>query len=115
MSAAEIDAYLETVPEPQRTTLTALRATLRSLLPTGEEGMAYGAPAFRVDGKAIAGFASFTGHCSYLPMSGNVVASLGDELAGYKTSKGAVQFPVAEPLPKPLVRKLVAARQAELA
>lgn len=115
MSSSEIDAYLASVPEPQRTTLGTLRATLRSVLPTAEEGMAYGAPAFRVEGKAVAGFAAYERHCSYLPMSGSVLTTLADEVAGYETSKGALKFPVDAPLPKALVTKLVAARQAEIA
>jgi uncharacterized protein YdhG (YjbR/CyaY superfamily) len=109
-----IDDYLEALDEPTRSTLRALRATLRDLLPHAEECLAYGAPAFKVDGKTIAGFAAYKHHLSYLPHSGSVLASLGDELAGYATSKGALKFAVDTPLPRSLVEKLVAARLREL-
>jgi len=114
MSVAEVDEYLAAVPEPQRTTLNALRRTLRSLLPDADEGIGYGVPVFRVDAKGVAGFAAYATHCSYLPMSGSVLGALGDEVAGYRTSKGALQFAVDEPLPQTLVETLVRARQAEI-
>lgn len=114
MSSAEIDAYLAAVPEPQRTTLSSLRSTLQSLLPTADEGIAYGVPAYRVDGVAVAGFASYARHCSYFPMSGSVLSTVSASVEGYRTSKGALQFAIDAPLPTTLVRTLVKARLAEL-
>jgi uncharacterized protein YdhG (YjbR/CyaY superfamily) len=115
MSAEEIDAYLDAVPEPQRSTLVALRTSLRALLPHAEEGLAYGVPTFKVDGVGVAGFASYQRHCSYFPMSGGILAALADQLTGYTTSKGALKFPVDRPLPTPTVRTLVKSRLAEIA
>jgi uncharacterized protein YdhG (YjbR/CyaY superfamily) len=115
MSVSDVDAYLDGLDDPQRTTLAILRWTLRSLLPEAEEAMSYGVPTFKVAGKAVAGFAAYRDHCSYLPMSGSVLSSLGDEVAGYSTSKGALKFPVDEPLPRELVTVLVSQRQAEIA
>lgn len=114
MGSAEIDEYLAAVDEPGRSTLEALRATLLRLLPDAEEGIAYGAPAYRVDGKVIAGFTAAKQHLSYLPHSGDVLATLGDAVAGFATSKGALRFPLDEPLPEALVKQLVAARRAEV-
>lgn len=114
MSAQDVDAYLAGVPEPQRSTLSQVRATLADLLPDAEQTISYGAPTFKLRGKGIAGFASFARHCSYLPMSGSVTAALSDQLDGYETTKGSVKFPVDQPLPQPLVRALVEARLSEL-
>jgi uncharacterized protein YdhG (YjbR/CyaY superfamily) len=72
-------------------------------------------PAFRLNGKLIAGFKAATQHCSFHPMSGATVATLSAELAGYDTSKGTIRFSPRAPLPATLVRKLVKARIAELA
>ena len=69
--------------------------------------------AFRVQGKVVAGFAAFKNHLSYLPHSGSVFLELGDDVANYKTSKGALQFAVDRPLPLPLVRKLIAVRNKQ--
>jgi uncharacterized protein YdhG (YjbR/CyaY superfamily) len=109
-----IDDYLAAQPEPQRTTLTALRATIASLLPRAEESIAYGAPAWKADGTSVAGFAAFAKHCAYLPFSGAVTETLGDELAAYTVTKGSVTFPADKALPKAVVTKLVGARLAEI-
>jgi uncharacterized protein YdhG (YjbR/CyaY superfamily) len=113
MTVASVDTYLEQVPEPQRSTLLQLRATLREILPDAEESLSYGVPAFTVDGKAVAGYAAFKKHCSYFPHSGSVLPRLEPELAGYTWSKGTLQFPIDTPLPEELVRRLVAAKLAQ--
>ncbi len=109
-----IDDYLAGQPEPQRTTLAALRSTIAALLPRAEESIAYGAPAWKIEGTSVAGFAGFAKHCAYLPFSGAVTETLADELAAYTITKGSVTFPVDEPLPKAIVKKLVTARLAEV-
>jgi uncharacterized protein YdhG (YjbR/CyaY superfamily) len=110
VSAQEIDRYLAALDEPKRTTLARLRRTILDILPEAEQGISYGAPAFKVRGKTIAGFAAFSNHLSYLPHSGSVFPELEDDLKGYTTSSGALRFSVSEPLPAPLVRKLIAVR-----
>ena len=67
-------------------------------------------PAFKVRGKTIAGFAAFKNHLSYLPHSGSVFPQMTAELKGYATSSGALRFSIDEPLPAPLVEKLIAVR-----
>ena len=110
MSTAEVDAYLEGLDQTKRSTLDQLRRDILAAVPEAEQGISYAMPAFRVDGKVIAGFAAFKNHLSYLPHSGSVFTELGNELANYKTSSGALQFPVDAPLPKTLVKKLVTTR-----
>ena len=113
MSSAEIDAYLAGLDEPRRSTLQQLRETILEVAPEAEEGISYGVPAFRVDGKVVAGFAAFKNHLSYLPHSGAVLSDLEADLVGYTASSGALQFPVDSPLPKPLVERLIEMRLAE--
>ena len=110
MSKEEIDDYLASLEEPKRSTLTSLRLSILGIIPEAEQCISYGLPAFRVQGKVIAGFGAFKNHLSYLPHSGSVFPELGDELAKYKTSSGALQFPVDAPLSKALVEKLVTTR-----
>lgn len=112
MSADEIDVYLQGIDEPKRSTLQRLRESLHKVLPEAEEGISYGLPAFRVNGKVVAGFAAFKGHLSYLPHSGSVLGQLGEDLAGYSMTKGSLHFPIDEPLPDELVEKLVSVRLA---
>jgi uncharacterized protein YdhG (YjbR/CyaY superfamily) len=110
----EIDRYLAKLDEPKRSTLEALRESILEILPEAEQGISYGVPAFKVNGKAVAGFAAFKDHLSYVPHSGSVLATLQDDTAPYETSKGSLKFAVDKPLPKRLVKKLVSARMREL-
>jgi uncharacterized protein YdhG (YjbR/CyaY superfamily) len=110
VSAQEVDQYLDALEEPKRAALARLRQTILEILPEADQGISYGVPAFKVRGKAIAGFAAFKNHLSYLPHSGSVFPQLHDELAGYTTSSGALRFGIDEPLPVPLVEKLITVR-----
>lgn len=110
----EVDKYLDEAPEPHRTTLIQLRETLLKMLPQATEALAYGVPAFKVGGKAIAGYAHFKNHCSYFPHSGSVLAQLAGELGGYEWSKGTLRFRVDQPLPESLVQRLVEERLRQL-
>ena len=114
MPAASIDDYLSQVPEPGRTTLQHLRERLRELLPAAVEALSYGAPAFKVGGKTVAGFTASKGFLTYLPHSGAVLGGLAEHLSGYTYGKGSLRFPSDEPLPDELLERLVAARLAEI-
>lgn len=105
--------YLAGLDAPRRTALEELRATILELVPEAEEGMAYGLPAYRLRGSTVAGFAAFRDHLSYLPHSGAVLGRLGDELAGFRTTKGSLHFDVDRPLPRALVARLLEERVTE--
>jgi uncharacterized protein YdhG (YjbR/CyaY superfamily) len=62
----------------------------------------------------VAGFAAFKDHLSYFPHSGSALPELAEELDRYSASKGTLQFPVDKPLPKALVKKLIAVRRRRL-
>jgi uncharacterized protein YdhG (YjbR/CyaY superfamily) len=117
VSREEIDSYLAGLEEPKQSTLRELRNTIGAIIPEAEECISYGIPAFRLNGKVVAGFAAFKNHLSYFPHSGSVlpeVKEVIDEYAGSAairaTSKGTLQFPVDTPLPKALVQKLLSVR-----
>lgn len=110
---AAVEAYLARVPEPARTTLEKVRAAIRSAAPKeAAEGISYGMPAFRYKG-ALVGYAAFKEHCSFFPMSAALLDTMKDDLEGYRTSKGTLQFPMDKPLPAALVKKMVKARVAD--
>jgi uncharacterized protein YdhG (YjbR/CyaY superfamily) len=114
MTVDGVDSYLAGLEEPKRSTLEALRRSIRAVVPDAEECISYGMPAFRVDGKVVAGFAAFKNHLAYLPHSGEVLADLDDRLTGYERTSGSLHFPVDQPLPDDLVRRLVEAKLAVL-
>ncbi len=108
-----VDEYLARVPEPARTTLNKVRAVIRSVVPPETtEAISYGVPAFKLKGPVI-WYAAFSKHCSVFPTAA-VIEQFKDELKGYTTSKGTIQFPVDKPLPAALLKKMVKARLAEM-
>ncbi|MGB9402831.1 MAG: DUF1801 domain-containing protein [Candidatus Acidiferrales bacterium] len=107
-----VDEYLAGVPEPARSTLKKLRAVIRSAVPLeATETISYRIPAFEHKG-VLLWFAAFSGHCSLFPTA-SVIEAFKNELKGFSTSKGTIQFPADRPLPTALVKKLVKARVAQ--
>ena len=114
MSSREIDRYLASLDEPKRSTLQALRNSILEVVPEAEQGISYGMPAFKVNGKTVAGFAAFKHHLSYLPHSGSVLSALADDVAQFEQTKGSLHFAIDKPLSKRLVKKLVTTRMRQL-
>jgi uncharacterized protein YdhG (YjbR/CyaY superfamily) len=113
MTAKEIDDYLAGVPEPKRSTLEVLRRSILAVIPEAEQCISYGMPAFRVDGKVLAGFAAFKNHLAYLPHSGRVFQEI-RELDSYTKTTGSLHFAIDTPLPDEIVEKLITVRRIQL-
>ena len=109
---ADIDEYLASLPADRRATLKKLRRDIHLAAPRAEEGLSYGLPAFRLQGRPLVCLAAAANHCRFYPMSPAVIRAHADDLKRYETSKGTIRF--LTPLPATLVRKLVKARLAEL-
>ena len=114
MSSDEVTAYLNTLDETKRATLERLRETIVEIVPEVQQGLSYHLPAFKLEGKVIAGFAAFKNHLSYLPHSGAVLPELEADLGPYPHSKGALRFPIDEPLPQEIVEKLIKVRVSQV-
>lgn len=113
LKAADVDTYLASVPEPARSTLQKLRATILSVVPPEAiEVISYGIPCLKYKGMLL-GFAAFNKHCSLFAMNPSVQVQFQSELKNYRTSKGTIQFPLDKPLSATLVKKLVKARVAQ--
>ncbi len=104
--------YLAGVSPDKRVALERLRKLIRAAAPGAEECISYGIPAFRLNGKFLVGLGAAANHCSFYP--GAVLATFGEDLKGYDTSKGTIRFQPDKPLPGALVRKLVKARVARV-
>src|SRR5207248_3324769 len=79
-----LDEYLAGVKGERRAALDKLRKTIRSIVPKAKETISYGIPAFRLDGKIVAGFAATKKGCSYFPFSGSTLGTLAEDLAEYE-------------------------------
>jgi|SRR4029450_6131964 uncharacterized protein YdhG (YjbR/CyaY superfamily) len=108
-----IDEYLATAKPDQRRTLAKLRKTIHAVAPRVEECISYGIPAFRFNGRSLVFFGAWANHCSFHPGSSATLKKFRDRLKGFRISKGTIRFSPDNPIPTPLVKKLVKARMAE--
>lgn len=111
VGAAEVDAYIAASDPKVRPILERIRALIRREAPKASERISYRMPAFFHDG-ALVYYAPFTHHIGmFPPVKGN--AALTRDLARYRGEKGNLRFPLGEPMPYPLIRRVVRARLAE--
>jgi uncharacterized protein YdhG (YjbR/CyaY superfamily) len=109
----DVDEYIAAAPELARSILKAMRAAIRTEMPAGAvEVISYRIPAFKTK-KVLVWYAGFSEHCSLFPTAA-VIEQFRNELSGYTTSKGTVQFPIEKTLPIALIKKLVKARVAQV-
>jgi len=107
-----IDEYIDLQPIEKQEGLKKFRELIKAIVPEATETISYQMPAFKTE-KVIVWFAAYKNHYGFYPYPKTIVA-FEDQLTGYKTSKGAIQFPIDEPLPEDLIRKMVLYIQNEI-
>jgi uncharacterized protein YdhG (YjbR/CyaY superfamily) len=100
-----IDAYITQFPPEVQTLLVQMRQTIQKAAPSATEAMSYQIPTFKLNGNLVH-FAAFKKHIGFYPGAAGITA-FRDEIAGYKSAKGSVQFPLDVALPLALVKKIV--------
>ena len=100
-----VDEYFSALPAEEKALLQELRKTIREAAPKAEEVISYGMPAFKLNGMLV-WYAIYKNHIGFYPSS-SPIRIFKDELVEYKTSKGAIQFPIEKKIPKGLVKKIV--------
>ena len=106
-----IDEYIATFPRNVQDILEELRQTIRNSAPDAKEAISYQIPTFRLNGNLVH-FAAFKNHIGFYPTS-SAIAHFKKELSGYEASKGTIRFPINEPIPFDLIRKIVKYRVKE--
>lgn len=110
-SYQSIDEYIADFPAQIQILLTQMRTSIQEASPEATEKISYAMPTFDLGGNLVH-FAAFKNHIGFYPSSSGI-AAFQDEIAGFKSSKGAVQFPIGEALPLDLVKKIVVFRTQE--
>jgi len=106
-----IDDYIKTFPNKTQKILETMRQTIRKAAPQAIEAISYQIPTFRLNGNLVH-FAAYKNHIGFYPTSSGTKA-FKKELSQYKGAKGSVQFPLDEPIPYDLVKKIVRFRLKE--
>jgi len=109
----ELSSYLNSLNAQHHQVLQGIRDLVHSLVPDTEESMSYGIPTLKHKGKLLLHFAGFKDHMSIFP-GAQAIQILGKDLKNYKTSKGTVQFTLANPISAELIKKIIDIRLAEI-
>lgn len=102
-----VDTYIDAFPDATQQRLRKIRQLIHRVLPDAEERISYGIPAITYGGKRVMYFAGFKNHVSVYPVPEGD-AAFQEAIVPYRTGKGTLQFPLAEPLPLALVRRVIA-------
>jgi uncharacterized protein YdhG (YjbR/CyaY superfamily) len=113
-NARSVDEYIAGFPAETQRVLEELRGLIRSAAPTATETISYSIPTFDLGGKHLVHFAGYARHVGFYPTPGGMEA-FDAELRPYRSGKGSVRFPLDQPLPADLVRRMVAFRLQEVA
>jgi uncharacterized protein YdhG (YjbR/CyaY superfamily) len=106
-----MDEYIATFPEDVQKILQELRAVIKDCAPEAEEKISYQMPTFAFKGNLVH-FAAWKNHIGFYPTPSGT-QEFQKELSIYQGAKGSIQFPIDEPLPFELIRKIVQFRLAE--
>ncbi len=106
-----IDEYIAGFPPNVQAILRQIRATIHQTAPDAQEAIKYGIPTFTLKGNLVH-FGAYKGHIGFYPTPGGIEA-FQDELAPYVVAKGTVRFPLDQPIPYDLIRRIVEARVQE--
>lgn len=106
-----IDIYIDDFPKEIGKVLTEIRQQIRAAAPDAEETISYNMPAFRQQ-SVLVYFAACKNHIGFYPTP-SAITAFKNELLGYKSSKGAVQFPI-NAVPLDLIRQIVEFRVEEI-
>lgn len=101
----DADSYIALFPESTQKKLQQLRNAIKKAAPNAEEVISYNMPAYKLNGILVY-FAGYENHIGFYPTS-LPIQVFKEELTAYKTSKGAIQFPLDEKLPADLIKRIV--------
>jgi uncharacterized protein YdhG (YjbR/CyaY superfamily) len=107
-----VDAYIAAAPKATQPMLRQLRQAIKSAAPKAEEKLSYRMPYYAYHGRLIY-FAAHKNHVGMYPIIGREKELYAEELKPYMAEKATLQFPIGQPLPIVLVKRIVKERAKE--
>jgi len=107
-----VDEYIGGFPPATQKILESIRTTIKKTVPEVEESISYSMPAFKLNGKYLVYFAGYDHHIGFYPLPSGV-DEFNKEFSNYKTGKGSIQFPIDQPMPLDLIKRIVEFRKKE--
>ena len=111
-TAGTIDEYIARFPAETQKVLAELRALIKAAAPAATESISYAIPTFDLNGRHLVHFAGYARHIGFYPIPSGMEA-FKEELKPFKQGKGSAQFPLDQPLPTDLIRRIVESRVRE--
>ncbi len=108
-----VDEYIKKADKDKQSVLCEVRALVAKTVPKAEEGISYGMPAFKFNGKPLFYFAAMKVHLGLYPTPGPV-KTLASQLKDFSTSKGCVRVPWNTKIPQKLIAQLIKERLKEI-
>ena len=110
-----VNEYIAAQPRAAQGILRRVRTIIRKAVPGGKDVIAYQIPAYRTDRGIVLYFAAWKHHYSLYPVTRRLQEAFKDALSPYEKSKGTIRFPLSDPVPVGLIKRIAKFRAKEVA
>jgi len=113
-AADGVRAYLAALPPEAGSAVRRMRALIRAAAPHAVESRSYGILGYKIDGRPFVYCGGYTQHVALYPVTPAMRRDHADAIAPFQVSKGTLRFPLDQPLPAALIKRLLKTRVAEM-
>lgn len=107
----DVAEYFTWFPQETQDAMSLVKDAILKVMPQAEESISYAMPTYKYKG-LLAHFAAYERHIGFYP-GALAIKVFADDIAGYKSAKGSVQFPLGKPMPLDLITRIVEFRLNE--
>ncbi|AMR34433.1 hypothetical protein A0256_05065 [Mucilaginibacter sp. PAMC 26640] len=107
----DVEEYFSWFPQQTQDAMSLVKATILNAIPDAKESISYAMPTYRYRG-LLAHFAAYDKHIGFYP-GALAVEVFAKDIAGFKSAKGSIQFPLNQPMPLDLIKRIIAFRLKE--
>ena len=108
------ESQLKKFPKSQQKAILETLKSAEQIFPKATRTIAWGMPTLKIGEENLCHVMGFKNHNSLFPSSGSIASQLKKDLTKYQVSKGTIQFDLEKPFPKPLLKKILLIRLAQI-